>query len=201
MISACAKILPTTAINEGERICTVIDSLSAKVAEQAEEIERLKQALPGFYEAGDITMNKAGCDWVDDLMQKARDAKKRANECEAQWAAWQQKEAEAIIRAETAEAKCKELEAVYATCEKGRHALFVRLNRMESERDTLRRLLTETALPALELVVRHVAAGHPVQNPVEYALSTIRAKLDGVKDACGKCEMKKPDDSTCEFCP
>jgi hypothetical protein len=51
LISACAKILPTTAINEGEKICTVIDSLSAKVAEQAEDIERLRDDADTWREA------------------------------------------------------------------------------------------------------------------------------------------------------
>lgn len=173
------------------------DLLSAKVAEQEGEIERLKQALPGFYEAGDITMNKAGCDWVDDLMQKARDAKRRSDECEAQWAAWQQKEAEALIRAETAEATVADLRSEVrsltvrkAGWEKVAHnrlqelaAAIDRAEAAEAERDTLRRLLTETAVPALSDGIDEFceAAGHGTSGRIREralsALSTIRAHM------------------------
>jgi hypothetical protein len=37
-----------------------------------EERDKLREALPGFYEDGDITMNKAACDWVDTLQQESK---------------------------------------------------------------------------------------------------------------------------------
>lgn len=37
-----------------------------------EERNKLRESLPGFYEDGDITMNKAACDWVDELQRESK---------------------------------------------------------------------------------------------------------------------------------
>lgn len=85
---------------------------------------------------------------------------------------------EALELAEAAEQRVAELEAE-------RTAALTIFEQARNERDTLRRLLTETAVPALEDVARWVGgmcscrADNEYHNGLLEALSTIRAQMGG----------------------
>lgn len=141
-------------------------SLSAKVAEQAEEIERLKGQEASWRE---VAMTNG-----------------------EQWDA-------SHVRAEASEAKCKELEFNAAVNNGERIAQARNFRDLKAERDTLRRLLTETAVPALERIERRdflMADLKSVTTPervASSALSTISAQMENSTAApqparCSTCD-------------